>query len=307
MDMVCAVKDSQIMVGFEIVSKTKIRGIFALLKNAQCIGGANNGEGESVRLQLGRGINEFQDFREKHDSYLNRIILQQHLFIPLSLKSEILWQLEAPVLYERINELKPVELLLQHFFMSGNGLPSQNNNRNHHHRNHMNHSGNMSNSGKRNHFNQFDKESWPSSVFQYSEQSSNKNTNHNHPGVQDYFPPSANSRMSSASSAGTDMVGYPVYAKNTPQNNSFLPFTQEKPPSVNQHFTNSSNFYAYPESSSFNSFDARPVNQQLQAPNQASQLQLQQSANSSDVTSSPALFSSSAAPPRGQNTYNHFI
>lgn len=124
MDMVCAIKDGGLLHELESVSKTKIRGIFALLKNSQSLG-TSNAEGDAVRLFLGRGVFSFKEFREKHDIYLNRIMMQQHLFIPLQFKSEILWQIEKPVLDERLSELRTLELKLESFYRSRFGnLPS---------------------------------------------------------------------------------------------------------------------------------------------------------------------------------------
>lgn len=120
MDMVCAIKDGGILPELESISKTKIRGIFALLKNSQSLG-TSNAEGDAVRLFLGKGIFSFKEFREKHDIYLKRIIMQQRLFIPIQIKSEILWQIEKPVLDERLAELKTLELKLESFFRSRYG------------------------------------------------------------------------------------------------------------------------------------------------------------------------------------------
>eukprot|EP01033_Poteriospumella_lacustris_P020669 gene20669-15191_t len=86
MDMILAVQRTRILgEELEMVSKTKVRGILALLKNAHALL-ATAGQGDSVRLYLGKAVTTFRMFREKHDAFINRCILQQHMFLPLTVK-----------------------------------------------------------------------------------------------------------------------------------------------------------------------------------------------------------------------------
>jgi hypothetical protein len=106
--------------GLDHVSKTKIRGIFALLKTCLSLD-TLPGQGDAVRLLIGKGINSFKDFRERHDTFINRVLLQQHIFLPLNLKAELFWILSPEKLNERIIELQEIENALTEFFLSGDG------------------------------------------------------------------------------------------------------------------------------------------------------------------------------------------
>jgi hypothetical protein len=117
-DMVVAVKESRVLSQLENVSRTKIRGVLALLKHAQLFV-TQGDEGEAVRLHLASGINAFKDLRDKHDLFINRCILQHHLFIPIALKGELVWQLEPEIKTFRLEELKGLEQALENFFING--------------------------------------------------------------------------------------------------------------------------------------------------------------------------------------------
>ena len=123
MDMVTAAKDSGIISGIDNVSKTKVRGIFALLKTCLALG-TINGDGESVRLFIGKGINSFRDLRERHDAFLRRCLLQLRINLPLHILGEVIWQITPDILEERLVELHNLEFALQNLYLNGQPLPN---------------------------------------------------------------------------------------------------------------------------------------------------------------------------------------
>eukprot|EP01038_Epipyxis_sp_PR26KG_P010038 gene10038-13496_t len=92
-DMVMAVKDSDSSLSqLKSISKTKIRGVLALLKHGDLLsttGGIN--EGTPVKLLLNSTILSFRDFREQHDFFLMKYISEQKLHIPDVFKPELIW------------------------------------------------------------------------------------------------------------------------------------------------------------------------------------------------------------------------
>jgi hypothetical protein len=114
-DMVIAVKEGSAISQLEQVSRTKVRGVLALLKHAQLF--VTHGvDGEAVRLHLASNITSFKDLRDRHDTFLNRYILIHHLFIPVNIKGELVWQLEPEIKARRVEELKSLESALIDFF-----------------------------------------------------------------------------------------------------------------------------------------------------------------------------------------------
>jgi hypothetical protein len=105
------------------VSKTKIRGVLSLVKNAHVVTASEPGEGESIQLFLGKDITLFQQFREKQDAFINKCCMLQHIFIPLSIKGELVW-IPSPndsrdnFVLKRIEELKSYESILEKFFLN---------------------------------------------------------------------------------------------------------------------------------------------------------------------------------------------
>eukprot|EP01034_Spumella_vulgaris_P022618 gene22618-28755_t len=116
-DMVMAVKESNKISQLEHVSKTKVRGVLALLKHGELLI-TQGAEGEPVRLYLGQGINTFRDLRERHDVFLGRYMLEHHLFIPAILKSELVWQFEEETKLRRLETLNKLVAQLHYFYKS---------------------------------------------------------------------------------------------------------------------------------------------------------------------------------------------
>lgn len=116
MDLVLAAQQARFL-GEEIavISKTKVRGVLALLKNAHSLD-TSGGSGESVRLYLGKGVVSFRNFREKHDSFVNRCISQQNFFLPVAVKAEVLWRGDEASISERLFMLEQLEPLLERFY-----------------------------------------------------------------------------------------------------------------------------------------------------------------------------------------------
>jgi hypothetical protein len=117
MDMVTTIKEAGIVPGIENVSKTKIRSIFALLKNSQALL-AINADSNSVRLYLGKSIHNFREFRQKHDTFLSRCILKQATFHPLISTGEVLWPNQG--FEPKLQELTAIQGPLEEFFASAN-------------------------------------------------------------------------------------------------------------------------------------------------------------------------------------------
>lgn len=120
-DVVMAIKDARAVTQLDNVSRTKVRGVLALLKHAQMFI-THGEEGEAVRLHLTPAIATFKDLRDKHDAFVNRCILQHHLFIPVNLKSELVWQLENDIKELRLQELKGLEAKIDAFLTTGPGV-----------------------------------------------------------------------------------------------------------------------------------------------------------------------------------------
>jgi hypothetical protein len=121
-DMIMAVKETRLLSQLEGISKTKIRGILALFKQGQLFL-THGEEGEAVQLYLNDTISSFHDLREQHDTFVIHWMNIHHLFIPIHLKNEILWQLDNETKSLRLEELKGIETIIEHFFLSGGHQP----------------------------------------------------------------------------------------------------------------------------------------------------------------------------------------
>jgi hypothetical protein len=128
MDMCCAVKDMQVVPGIENTSKTKIRGLFALLKACQGLGIMSE-EGESVQLRLGDGINSFKDLKQRHDMFMSQILNHLRVVLPVEVKAQLLWNWNDPEYVARkVLEMKQLEEQVEDFFLHGKPVSSTNGN-----------------------------------------------------------------------------------------------------------------------------------------------------------------------------------
>eukprot|EP01040_Poterioochromonas_malhamensis_P012374 gene12374-13527_t len=121
-DMILAAKDAQILgTDLELVSKTKVRGVVTLARNSHAlvVVEKGDGQGETVKLAIGKGITTFKAFRKMHDSFLNLCLSQRHLFLPVNVKGEILWATDDKFAAERCHELMRDEAILENFFLTG--------------------------------------------------------------------------------------------------------------------------------------------------------------------------------------------
>jgi hypothetical protein len=121
-NMVIAVKETHLLSQLEGISKTKIRGVLAVFKHAQLFL-TNADEAEIVPLCFNNSIQCFKDLREQHDSFINQWMLLNHLFVPINLKSDIIWHLDIETKSLRLEELKTLEARIKHFFLSGGHIP----------------------------------------------------------------------------------------------------------------------------------------------------------------------------------------
>lgn len=114
-DMVMAVRDSNTITQLESVSKTKVRGVLALLKHGELLV-THGAEGEPVRLQLAYGISTFKDLRERHDNFLTAYMNEHHIYVPSILKCELVWQFEEEVKNQRLEAMGKLMTKLQYFY-----------------------------------------------------------------------------------------------------------------------------------------------------------------------------------------------
>jgi hypothetical protein len=114
-DMVMAIKDSGCVSQLEHVSKTKIRGVLALLKHGEMLV-THGKEGEAVKLYLAAGISTFRGLRDKHDAFLSRYIFENQLFIPVAMRSELLWQINEETKLQRLEAISDVMFTTQQFY-----------------------------------------------------------------------------------------------------------------------------------------------------------------------------------------------
>lgn len=110
-----AVKESGMFPNLQSVSKTKIRGILALLKHSDVMN-TSGVEGLPVNLFLADGVRTFQNLRDRHDEYLVKFLQLNHLHMSKEFWVEIVWRTEPEFRSDRMSRLEVMIQEMRQFF-----------------------------------------------------------------------------------------------------------------------------------------------------------------------------------------------
>lgn len=95
------VKEAGFLSHVEAVSRTKVRGVLAILKQAEIIQKCGV-VGEAVQLYLDEKITNFGMLRERHDKFLKDYMLENFMNIPEEYRAELLWQIDDKKRQDRL-------------------------------------------------------------------------------------------------------------------------------------------------------------------------------------------------------------
>lgn len=112
-DISMFIKESNIISQIEHVSKTKIRGILALLKQSGMMITQVLEGGQYVRLVWADFVQSYYDLRSRHDIYLSQLLADNHVVVPIEIKSDIVWMFDEDIKFKR---LEMIESLIQQLF-----------------------------------------------------------------------------------------------------------------------------------------------------------------------------------------------
>lgn len=99
-------KESGLVTGVEHVSKTKVRGVLAILKQGELVTKSSSSMGDAVQLYLTEDINSFERLRERHDHFLVSYMMENMLNIPEGLYGEIVWRVSGGRKQQRLELLE---------------------------------------------------------------------------------------------------------------------------------------------------------------------------------------------------------
>ena len=115
-DLAMALKDSGYLPEVEYLSKSKVRGVLAILKQAELVGkcsGEGLGEQLAVQLYLVEGVDRFEKLREGHDRFLQAYMVENLLHMPEELRGEVVWQVSAEERRRRVEQLEGLAKVLE--------------------------------------------------------------------------------------------------------------------------------------------------------------------------------------------------
>lgn len=101
-DMTLIIKDSKLLSQVEQVSKTKIRGLLALLKQSGSLTTEILEGGKAVRLIWAEHIHSFNDIRKAHDQYIRSLLTENQIILPNDVLMQLTWMFDDNVRQERL-------------------------------------------------------------------------------------------------------------------------------------------------------------------------------------------------------------
>lgn len=114
-DMVMAVKDCNKFSLLQSISKTKIRGVLALLKHGDMLN-TSGIDGLPVNLFLADGMSSVEALRERHDAYLYQFIKEHNLSMRRDLWVEIVWKNDIEFRAEKLASINSFIADLRNFY-----------------------------------------------------------------------------------------------------------------------------------------------------------------------------------------------
>ena len=129
-DLAMALKDSGYLPEVEYLSKSKLRGVLAILKQAELVGKCCVSGEKTVQLYLVEGVDRFEKLREGHDRFLQAYMVENLLHMPEELRGEVVWQVSAEERRRRVGQLEglakvlepvAVDVLASRIFEDGDG------------------------------------------------------------------------------------------------------------------------------------------------------------------------------------------
>lgn len=97
-------KDSGYVTGVSHISKTKVRGLITILKQAEVILKCG-ALGDTVQLYLNDIVTNFGIVRDRHDQFLIGYMAESVIIIPEEMKGDILWQIPHDMREKRLEIL----------------------------------------------------------------------------------------------------------------------------------------------------------------------------------------------------------
>ena len=113
-DMVVYIRDSGIVGNLDFVSKTKLRGVLALLKHGELLV-TKGEEGTPVRLYLAPHINSLKDLRISHDKFITSYLIMNDSFLP-SVKTKLVWTYDDKTQDKRLKFMTEMSMLIEKYY-----------------------------------------------------------------------------------------------------------------------------------------------------------------------------------------------
>lgn len=123
-DLAMAVVEHGVVSEVRDVSKTKVRGVIALMKHAGIIQ-LQSVEQEPARLSLPADLTSFRGLRAMHDAFLLQYATEHHVFLPTLLKGEVVWQCSEEAAQERARLMEMLHSMVQSFYERHAGVCRQ--------------------------------------------------------------------------------------------------------------------------------------------------------------------------------------
>lgn len=121
MTITLSLKDHHIINQNDRISKTKLRGLISLIKAMGIIIVYRNEKNQAL-IRLMENIQDFDDIRRRHDTYLIKFNQENGINVPMELLRDLLWDLSPESRQARLNQIEETSQMMKMMF---NSLPNE--------------------------------------------------------------------------------------------------------------------------------------------------------------------------------------
>ena len=112
-ELTMALKDSGYLPEVQPLSKSKVRGVFSILKQAELVVKHTALLEDVVQVYLIPEIDTFEKLRDGHDRYLQHYMVENLLQVPAGLLGEVIWYVSAEEKQRRLEHLEGLIKVLE--------------------------------------------------------------------------------------------------------------------------------------------------------------------------------------------------
>lgn len=115
-DQVLYIKETNIIPELQGVSKTKVRGLIALLRQCDVVL-IHHIDKDNILLVVNDDVHEFQEIRTRHDHFIESFMIKNKLYLSPDARKLVFWHLTAEEMKGKVQEMNSIISKVQNYLV----------------------------------------------------------------------------------------------------------------------------------------------------------------------------------------------